>query len=98
MSEPFIYDTHYQVDKPLAFLDLTISTASPTESATDDSLAKRLTTKAKKYPVLVDGERVVWKANDDQMRYWLGNCHSCGLLSRQNSYDYWLMNFVWASA
>jgi len=98
MAEPFIYDSHYQVDKPLAFLDLTIESASPTGHASDDAFARRLTANAKKYPVRADGQLVGWKANDDQMRYWLGNCHSSELLSRQNAYDYWLMNFIWASA
>lgn len=98
MNEPFIYDSHYQVDKPLAFLDLTISTASPTAHATDDSLAQRLKKSTSKHAVLVNGQLVEWKSNDDQMRYWLGNCHSTELLSRQNSYDYWLMNFIWISA
>src|SRR3989442_12082572 len=27
------------------------------------------------------------------MKYWIGNCHQAALLSRQNAYDYWLMNF-----
>jgi hypothetical protein len=98
MAEPFIYDSHYQVDKPLAFLDLTIETALPASSSSDDALARRLTAGAKRHPVRADGQLAGWKANDDQMRYWIGNCHSTELLSRQNAYDYWLMNFVWASA
>jgi len=98
MSEPFIYDSHYQVDKPLALLDLTVATSSPTAHASDDVLARRLTTNSKKYKVQADGGLVDWKINPDAMRYWLGNCHSGELLSRQNSYDYWLMNFVWAAA
>jgi hypothetical protein len=98
MSELFIYDSHYQVEKPLALLDLTIVTSSPTAHASDDTMARRLTANARKHKIQADGELVDWKVNDDQMRYWLGNCHSCELLSRQNSYDYWLMNFVWAAA
>lgn len=98
MAEPFIYDSHYQVDKPLAFLDLTIETALPASSSSDDALARRLTASAKKYPVWSDGQLSAWKANDDQMRYWIGNCHTTELLSRQNAYDYWLMNFVWVEA
>src|SRR4051812_33577440 len=68
MAEPFIYDSHYQVDKPLAFLDLTIQTALPASSSSDDALARRLTTAAKKYPIWFDGQLSAWKANDDQMR------------------------------
>lgn len=98
MSELFIYDSHYQVDKPLALLDLTVATSSPTAHASDDTLARRLAASAKKHKVHADGELVDWEINDDAMRYWLGNCHSGELLSRQNSYDYWLMNFVWAAA
>lgn len=98
MSEPFIYDSHYQVDKPLALLDLTVATSSPTAHASSDALARRLAANAKKQKIQADGELVDWEINADAMRYWLGNCHSGELLSRQNSYDYWLMNFVWAEA
>jgi hypothetical protein len=98
MVEPFLYDTHYQVDKPFAFLDLTLAVASPTEHASDDVLARRLEAKARTLKVAVEGELTAWKPNRDQMRYWIGNCHVGGLLSRQNSYDYWLMNFRWISA
>lgn len=98
MAEPFIYDSHYQVDKPLAFLDLTIETASPASSSSDDVLARRLAAAAKKHPVLSDGQPAEWRVNDDAMRYWIGNCQTTELLSRQNAYDYWLMNFVLVSA
>jgi hypothetical protein len=98
MSEPFIYDSHYQVDKPLALFDLTVAISSPTAHASDDALARRLAANARKDRAQSNGALVDWEINEDAIRYWLGNCHSCELLSRQNSYDYWLMNFVWAGA
>jgi hypothetical protein len=96
MPTSFLYDTHSQIDKPLALIHLTLETASPAEHATDDSLARRLARNARKQPVLVNSGRQEWRVNTDAMKYWLGNCHEAGLLSRQNAYEYWLMNFVWS--
>ena len=98
MPDSFLYNTHYQVDKPLALLDLTLDVASPTEHASDDALARRLEANARMVQVSVDGDLVPWKPNRDQMLYWIGNCHDASLLSRQNSQDYWLMNFRWIMA
>ncbi|MGA2974367.1 MAG: hypothetical protein ABSF77_03575 [Spirochaetia bacterium] len=98
MLDSFLYNTHYQVDKPLALLDLTLDVASPTEHASDDALARRLDAHARTLQVSVDGDLVSWKPNRDQMLYWIGNSHDAGLLSQQNSQDYWLMNFRWVRA
>jgi hypothetical protein len=98
MPELFLYDTHYQVNRPLALLHLTLETASPTRHVTNEALARRLASAAKAGRIMRDGELAPWEVNDDAMLYWLGNCHQANLLSRQNAYDYWLMNFVWGDA
>lgn len=95
MADQFLYDTHYQVDKPFAFIDLTLSTTSPSRSSRDEVLARLLSEQARSKNAISAGHEVEWKINKDAMKYWLGNCHQTGLLSRQNAYDYWLMNFVW---
>ncbi len=95
MGDQFLYDTHYQVDKPFALIDLTLSTASPNRSSRDEVLARLLSEQAKSKSAISGDEEVEWKINKDAMKYWLGNCHQTGLLSRQNAFDYWLMNFVW---
>ena len=96
MTAPFLYDTHYQLDKPFALLHLTLDTASPTTSSPDYVLARSLARNAKSRPVISKGEETPWRINEAAMKYWTGNCKQAGLLSRQNAYDYWLMNFVWA--
>lgn len=98
MSESFLYDTHYQLNRPLALLHLTLETASPTRHATNEALARRLASAARTGRIIRDGETLPWEVNDDAMLYWLGNCHQGNLLSRQNAYDYWLMNFAWTDA
>jgi hypothetical protein len=95
MPPVFLYDTHYQVDKPLALLDLTLRTTSPTKSVTDQALASLLAKRAKSRPAVYDRHPIPWEINPDAMTYWLAICHDTGILSRQNAYDYWLMNFVW---
>lgn len=98
MPTRFFYDTHYQVDKPLALLHVTLATASPAKSVPDDALARLLAKRARSGGMCSpDGTRL-WEINDDAMRYWLKICHAGGLLSSQNAYDYWLMNFVWSQS
>ncbi len=98
MAASFLYDTHYQVDKPFALIDVTIATASPSATTPDHILAKRLEEQAKSRKVRFLGSDSAkkWKINKDAFIYWIGNCQQAALLSRQNAYDYWLMNFVWA--
>lgn len=96
MSLPFLYDTHYQLDKPFALIHLTLKTTSPTEHITDDALSRRLSSQATAFRVRTDGDFGKWNINKDAMKYWIGNCQQSGLLTRQNSYGYWLINFHWA--
>jgi hypothetical protein len=97
----FLYDTHYQVDKPFALLDLTLATASPNQTTPDQVLTRRFEERAASRHVRYAGPESSWllkqwDVNEDAFRYWIGNCHQTSLLSRQNAYDYWLMNFVWS--
>jgi hypothetical protein len=103
MSEHFFYDTHYQLDKPFALIDVTLAAASPTKAASDNALARRLEDRATSKRVAFVGansewvtSEEPWKINKDAFIYWIGNCQQSLLLSRQNSYDYWLINFAWA--
>jgi len=98
MPDLFLYDTHYQVNRPLALMHLTLETASPTRNLNDEALARRLASAAKSGKLLRSGQTTAWEVNEDAMLYWLGNCHQANLLSRQNAYDYWLMNFAWIKA
>jgi hypothetical protein len=98
MASAFLYDTHYQVDSPLALIHLTLAAASPTKSYTDEVLAKRMAQHFNQTPRKRWSEATEWKNRFDSMKYWIGNCHQADLLSRQNAYDYWLINFAFASA
>jgi hypothetical protein len=94
MAAHFFYDTHYQVDKPLALIHLTASAAAPSKSSPDHVLAKALADRARRTPVSTAAGPEKWSINVDAMRYWLKVCHAGGLLSAVNAYDYWLMSFV----
>lgn len=103
MPDHFLYDTHYQLDKPFALIDVTLAAASPSQSAADHVLARRLEERATSRRVRYRGissEWVTsdepWKINKDAFIYWIGNCQHASLLSRQNAYDFWLVNFSWA--
>lgn len=98
MVAHFFYDTHYQVDKPLALIHLTVAAAAPSRSSPDHVLAKALADRARRTPVATGAGPEKWSINVDAMRYWLKVCHAGELLSAQNAYDYWLMSFVLSRA
>src|SRR4051812_46237699 len=93
MDLPFLYDTHYQLDRPLELIHLTSCALSATRACGDEAAARRLVEVSRRKAVDTQ-ERTEWKTNVDQMLYWVQLAKQGELLSNQNAFGYWLLNFV----